>query len=74
MAPSQYGRLRRLNMVRTALRRAAPADASIAQIGARYGFTEPGRLAVLYRMVFGEAPSTTLRRPHSNNPAAAENA
>jgi AraC-like DNA-binding protein len=63
MSPSQYARLRRLNMVRSALRRVDLEDSSIAQIAARYGFSEPGRFAVLYRTVFGETPSTTLRHP-----------
>lgn len=63
MGPSQYARLRRLNIARAELRRADGAGTSIAQIAARHGFSEPGRFAVVYRSIFGETPSTTLRRP-----------
>jgi AraC-like DNA-binding protein len=66
MGPSQYARLRRLNMVRVALRRAEVAGTRIAQTAARYGFSEPGRFAVAYRSVFGETPSTTLRSARSS--------
>jgi transcriptional regulator GlxA family with amidase domain len=49
-------------MARSALRRADPGDASVAEIARTYQFQEPGRFAVTYRTVFGEMPSTTLRR------------
>jgi AraC-like DNA-binding protein len=62
MGPNEYIRLRRLNMVRAALRRPDAAGISIAQIAARYGFAEPGRFAVAYRSVFGESPSATRHR------------
>ena len=62
MSPSQYARLRRLNLVRTALRRADPTTASIGAIAKQHGITELGRFSVAYRAIFGESPSTTLRR------------
>jgi AraC-like DNA-binding protein len=62
VSPSRYLLLRRLNMARAALRRADPATASVAAIARAYQFEQPGRFAVTYRQVFGEAPSTTLRR------------
>ena len=62
MSPTRYLLLRRLNMARSALRRADPATASVAEIARIYQFHEPGRFAVTYRTVFGEMPSTTLRR------------
>jgi transcriptional regulator GlxA family with amidase domain len=49
-------------MARSALRRANPANASVAEIARTYQFHEPGRFAVTYRTIFGETPSTTLRR------------
>ena len=61
LSPSRYIRLRRLNMVRLALRRADPTIASVAEIAQRYQFSELGRFAVVYRMTFGETPSATLR-------------
>jgi AraC-like DNA-binding protein len=62
MSPSRYLRLRRLNMVRTALQRATPAPGAITELAKRYGFSELGRFARSYRHTFGEAPSATLRR------------
>jgi AraC-like DNA-binding protein len=62
MSPTRYLLLRRLNMVRSALRRANPANASVAEVARTYQFQEPGRFAVTYRTVFGEMPSSTLRR------------
>ena len=61
MSPGNYVRLRRLNLVRAALRRANPATASVSELARRYGFSELGRFAVAYRALFGETPSTTLR-------------
>ena len=61
MGPSRYARLRRLNMVRAALRQADPATACVAELATRYGFSQLGRFAVEYRTVFGESPSVTLR-------------
>jgi AraC-like DNA-binding protein len=61
MSPNRYIRLRRLNLVRMALRRADPATASVAEIAQRYEFSELGRFAAAYRAAFGETPSATLR-------------
>jgi AraC-like DNA-binding protein len=60
LSPVRYARMRRLQLVRAALRRADPAAASVKAIATQYGFLEPGRFAVQYRAVFGESPSTTL--------------
>jgi AraC-like DNA-binding protein len=68
MGPSRYLRLRRMSMVRAALRRADPATASVSELARRHGFSEFGRFAVIYRRVFGEMPSTTLRRPQITRP------
>ena len=62
MSPTRYYLLRRLNMARSALRRADPATASVAEIARNHQFVELGRFAVAYRTVFGEMPSSTLRR------------
>jgi len=68
MSPGTYIRLRRLNLVRAALRRADPTAASIAEVAKRYGFSELGRFAVAYRSAFGETPSTTLWGVRSGGP------
>jgi AraC-like DNA-binding protein len=61
MSPTKYVLLRRLNMVRSALRHADPETASVAEIARSYEFSELGRFAVTYRRIFGEMPSATLR-------------
>src|SRR5260221_250019 len=69
-----YVQLRRLNRVRTALRHAKPATSTVSEIARHFGFSELGRFAVMYRVVFGERPSTTLRepRPLDHEPASIE--
>jgi AraC-like DNA-binding protein len=67
MSPTRYLLLRRLNMARSALRRADPETASVAEIARTYQFREPGRFAVTYRAIFGEMPSSTLRRKSIKN-------
>ena len=62
MGPNRYLRLRRLNMVHAELRRNVSPTASVEEVARRYGFSELGRFAALYQTVFGEMPSTTLRR------------
>jgi AraC-like DNA-binding protein len=61
MGPTQYLRLKRLSMVRAALRCSDSRSATIGEVARRYGFWELGRFAGLYQSVFGELPSTTLR-------------
>jgi AraC-like DNA-binding protein len=73
-SPINYARLRRLNLVRSTLARTDPATASIATIARNYGFSEPGRFATVYRAVFGEAPSTTLRRSRVDGSGSADSA
>jgi AraC-like DNA-binding protein len=62
MNPNRYLRLQHLNMVRAALRRADIATATVGELAWLYGFSELGRFAAIYRTVFGETPSATLRR------------
>jgi AraC-like DNA-binding protein len=64
MGPSRYLRLRRLNIVRTALQQSQPAPGSVRELAKRCGFSELGRFAAAYRETFGETPSATLRSPN----------
>jgi transcriptional regulator GlxA family with amidase domain len=52
----------RLDQVRADLDCCA-ADASIAEVARRYGFTNAGRFKSAYCRRFGEAPAETARRP-----------
>jgi AraC-like DNA-binding protein len=69
MGPNAYIRLRRMQLVRRALRHADPAVATVAQVAAGYGFSEAGRFSGAYRTNFGELPSATLRRGAPNERA-----
>ena len=61
-SPERYLRQRRLYMARRRLLDAAPAVGAVTRIATAVGFFELGRFAVVYRDVFGESPSATLRR------------
>jgi AraC-like DNA-binding protein len=67
ISPSRYFLLRRLNGARSALLRADPETTSVAEIARNHQFFELGRFSVAYRNVFGEMPSSTLRRPRSKS-------
>ena len=62
MGPKHYLLLRRMHMVRRALRQSALADTTVTEVATRYGFWQLGRFAVEYKTLFGESPSDTLAR------------
>jgi AraC-like DNA-binding protein len=62
VSPTRYHLLRRLNRARWALLRTDPDTASVSEIAKNHQFRELGRFAADYRSVFGELPSSTLRR------------
>jgi transcriptional regulator GlxA family with amidase domain len=63
MSPTRYLWLRRMHLARRALRIADPAAMTVTEIATSYGFWELGRFSVVYRSLFGESPSASLRRP-----------
>ena len=63
MSPKRYLWMRRINLARLALWRADAAKTTVTEIATNYGFWELGRFSVAYRSLFGEPPSTALRRP-----------
>ena len=60
--PSRAMRQSRMNQVRRELRAADRASNNVTDILSRWGVSELGRFAVEYKNLFGESPSTTLRR------------
>jgi len=62
MSPHRYLWLRRMNLVRRTLALADSTATSVTAVAMDHGFGELGRFAVSYRKLFGETPSTTLRR------------
>lgn len=58
--PMAYLRRVRLDHARAELRAAAPADTTVTQIAARWGYTRPSAFTAHYRAAYGELPSRTL--------------
>jgi AraC-like DNA-binding protein len=52
---------RRLETVRMELINARPENTKISDIALRYGFNELGKFSLLYRSVYNEKPSETLK-------------
>jgi AraC-like DNA-binding protein len=63
MSPNRYLWLRRMHLARRALQSADAERTTVTEIASDYGFWELGRFSVAYRSLFGESPSTALRRP-----------
>jgi AraC-like DNA-binding protein len=63
MGPKRYLVLRRMHLARRALLMADPATTTVTEVATNFGFWELGRFSVVYRSLFGEMPSATLRRP-----------
>jgi AraC-like DNA-binding protein len=62
LGPSSYFRLGKMRRVHHALISAQPDSASVSHLVKSHGFRELGRFASVYRKLFGELPSATLRR------------
>jgi AraC-like DNA-binding protein len=63
MGPVRYRNERRMELVLLALLRANPERETVTQIAMDHDFWQLGRFSVVYRKLFGESPSLTLRRP-----------
>ena len=60
MSAKRYLLLRRMNLVRRALRESTRNDTTVTEVATRYGFWQFGRLAGEYKALFGESPVATL--------------
>jgi AraC-like DNA-binding protein len=65
MGPKKYLLLRRMHLARQALSLANPSMSTVTDVATQYGFWQFGRFAGQYKLLFGEPPSATLRRPRS---------
>jgi AraC-like DNA-binding protein len=63
VGPVRYLWLRRMYLTRRALLHSDASAATVTEIATTHGFWELGRFSVEYRGLFGESPSTSLRRP-----------
>jgi AraC-like DNA-binding protein len=63
MGPVRYLWLRRMHFARRALFLASPQTSTVTEIATEFGFWELGRFSVEYRVLFGESPLASLRRP-----------
>jgi len=66
--PRDFMRWDRMNRARRDLLVAESASFTVTKIAARYGINELGRFAVDYKRIFGESPSTTLKRSVRSHP------
>lgn len=62
ISPNRYLWYRRMYLTNRALQLSSPAHTSVTLIAMEHGFWELGRFAAEYRRLFGEMPSTTLRK------------
>lgn len=62
IGPRRYFELQRLHELRRALKTAKTDQVSVTDLATKFGFTQLGRMAGIYRRHFGETPSETLRK------------
>ena len=61
VGPMRFLKERRLEAARMELINAQPENAKVSDIALRYGFTELGKFSMLYKSVYKEKPSETLK-------------
>ena len=66
MTPTTYLRFYRLNGVRKVLQAADPASTTVTKVATDWGFWHFGDFASYYRTLFGQRPSATLKKPHTD--------
>jgi len=62
MSPHEFLWRRRMSLAHRALLQASAKETTVTAIANDFGFGELGHFAVAYRRIFGETPSTTLKR------------
>jgi AraC-like DNA-binding protein len=61
VGPMKFLKQRRMEAVRMELINTRPENAKVSDIALRYGFTELGKFSLLYRSLYNEKPSETLK-------------
>jgi AraC-like DNA-binding protein len=61
IGPMRFLKERRLEAVRMELISACPENMKVSDIALRYGFTELGKFSLLYKSIYNEKPSDTLK-------------
>lgn len=62
VSPKHYLLLRRMRLAQRVLRSAIPDATTVTEVATQFGFWHFSRFAGSYREIFGETPSSTLRR------------
>jgi len=61
VGPMRFLKERRMEAVRMELINASPENTKISDVALQYGFTELGKFSLLYKSVYNEKPSETLK-------------
>jgi transcriptional regulator GlxA family with amidase domain len=61
VGPMKFLKQRRLEAVRMELMNAQPKNTKVSDVALRYGFTELGKFSLLYKSIYNEKPSETLK-------------
>ena len=62
LSPKNYLKRIRLNEVRSELKKLSEHETKVADVANRWGFWHMGQFAADYKLLFGELPSSTLRK------------
>jgi len=61
VGPMRFLKERRMEAVRMELINARPENTKVSEVALRYGFTELGKFSLLYKSIYNEKPSETLK-------------
>ena len=61
IGPMRFLKERRMEAVRMELINAQPENIKVSDVALRYGFTELGKFSLLYKSIYNEKPSETLK-------------
>jgi transcriptional regulator GlxA family with amidase domain len=62
VSPKRFHLLRRLHSIRPKRLSVTPGEATVTDVATEFGFWELGRFSLVYKSLYNESPSLTLRR------------